>query len=214
MSEQIYYHFLSAKNAFEDLERERIKISLLDDLNDLFEFWPYLRHKTGEEIKRYQEVHKAISREYGLLCFSTDRAEQLLWTSYADRHKGIAIGFEVLNKVPLKVDYTSDEKRPKILLTDDLEKNKKLFLNLATKKYERWKHENEHRILVKLDDCLRKDPYFLNFENRLNVKEVVLGSRFDYKNEKEYAEKLANKFKAIVISTRPERQGYKITKRG
>ncbi len=90
---------------------------------------------------------------------------------YADKHKGIAIGFKILkDKIPFEVKYRSVLKRIKFELTDNEEENKKLFLNLAEIKSEDWSYEKEYRMLVKLDDCDKgknKSFYLMNFTDKL-----------------------------------------------
>ncbi len=213
MSEQIFYHFLSSTHAIHDLERKMIRISTLDTLNDPFELMPYLRYKDPKKRKRYHNIRKEISKKYGLLCFSQSWNEPLLWGHYADKHKGIAIGFEILKDEILKVDYNPDPIRKQFELTNDSKINEKLFLGLAKVKYQEWHYENEYRILVKLKDCTKIDGhYFIQFEDRLKVKEIVLGSKYD--NNKEYVLELAKRLDAKVIPSRMEWQGYKIKPRG
>jgi hypothetical protein len=145
MSEQIFYHFLSSSNAIHDLERKMIRVTRLDDLNDPFELSPWVRYRDSKVRKRFHDVRKAISKKDGLLCFSGSWREPLLWGHYADKHKGIAIGFEISNYKILKVNYETE--RVKLELTDDREKNEKLFRDtLANVKYKKWDYENEYTI--------------------------------------------------------------------
>lgn len=213
MSEQIYYHFLSSKNAIDDLEREMIRISTLDTLNDPFELMPYLRYLDPKKRKSYTNVRNEISKKYGLLCFSDNWHEPLLWSHYADRHRGIAIGFEILKDEIRKVGYPDDPLRKQIDLTANPRINEELFLSLATIKYHKWKYEQEHRILVKLKDCTELDGHhFMQFKDRLKVKEIVLGSK--YGRNKEYIQALAGRLGATFIPTRLQWQGYQIVEKG
>jgi len=215
MRQQEYYHFLSHKDAIDDLKRERIKVSLINELNDPFELLPYLRYKEHEKIKLYQNIHKAVSKKYGLLCFSRTWNEPLLWGHYADTHKGIAIGFEILKDEILEVKYGSESKRIKFELTNNPEQNEKLFLGLAKTKYEKWAYEEEYRILIKLEDCeIDNNKYFIRFDNRLKVKKIVLGCRFDFKKEIKNITKLAKQLHAEIIPTRKGWEDYKIRQCG
>lgn len=213
MNKQIYYHYLSSRNAIHDLERQMIRVSTLDTLNDPFELMPYLRHVGGENLKRYMEVRNKVSKIYGFLCFSTITTEPLLWSHYADKHKGIALGFEVLNPEIFNVVYDSNPIRKQIDLTEDIIRNKALFLDLAKIKYIKWEYEQESRMIVKLDECIKIDGhYFIEFKSRLKVKEIKLGAFYD--NSKEYISELSIKLNAEIIVCRLERQGYKIIKDG
>ena len=169
MNEKIYYHYLSSELAIDDLIKERIRVSTLDTLNDPFEMMPYRRYEF-EKRKLYIKVFREVKRRWGLLCFSPSWEEQLLWAHYADGHKGIALGFEILEDEILKLTYTPNEIRTQFDLTDDLEENIKKFLNLAKVKYKEWLYEKEHRILVRLEDCIMDDNlYFIPFGDRLNT---------------------------------------------
>lgn len=208
MSEQIFYHFLFSSNAIHDLERKMIRVSRLDDLNDPFELSPYLRFRDSKVRKRFHDVRKAISKKHGLLCFSGSWSEPLLWGHYADKHKGIAIGFEISNYEILKVEYVG--KRVKLELTNDLQENERLFLNtLGRAKYEKWTYENEYRLWARLEDCTMIDgQYFIQFGNSLKVKEIVLGCKYD--NSEEYILKLSKDLGVKVIPSRMAWGEYKM----
>lgn len=213
-NEQTYYHFLSSKDAIDDLENERIKISVINELNDPFELLPYLRYDEKEKRQRYVDIREKVSKKYGLLCFSKIWGEPLLWGHYAEKHKGVAIGFEILKDEILRVEYSPELKRTKFDLMDNQEDNKKLILDLAQIKYQKWSYEEEYRILVKEKHYTNINGiHFLDFKGRLKVKEIILGSFF---NEDRYDKmiELTKKFEAKIIATRLEWQGYKINKCG
>lgn len=216
MNGQTYYHYLSSKHAMADLKNKRIKVSTLNTLNDPFELMPYRRYEFKER-QPYNKVFREILKKWSLLCFSQDWSETLLWSHYADKHKGIAIGFEILQDAVLKVDYNPDPIRKQIGLTSGSKTNEKLFLDLAKVKYKKWEYENEYRILVKLKDCLPPTAdglRFLEFGDRLKVREIVLGCKFDHKKEKENIIKLAKQLGARVIPTRQGWEDYKIHRCG
>lgn len=216
MDKRIYYHFLPSKYAIDDLKRKRIKVSTLDTLNDPFEMMPYRRYKFKER-QPYNKVFRTISKKWGFLCFSQSWYEQLLWAHYADRHTGIALGFNILRDEILKVKYDSDPIRTKLKLTNDPKDNEEKFLSLAKVKYQEWKYEKEYRILVKLKDCepeidkrTEKFNYFLKFGDRLIIKEIVLGCGFNHKKENENVSRLAKQLGAEIIPTREGWEDYKI----
>jgi hypothetical protein len=217
MNGQIYYHFLPSEFAINDLENEWIKVSTLGELNDPFELKPYLRYGFKER-QPYHKVFREISKKWGLLCFSNDWNEPILWSYYAKKHTGIAIGFNILQDQVLKVNYGSDPKRQQIKLTNDKKTNEKLVLSLANVKYKKWEYENEYRLLVELKDCISKDYLpqekrdlcLIKFGERLKVKEIVLGCNFDHEKEKKRIINLAIKLTAKIIPTREQWEGYKI----
>jgi hypothetical protein len=114
-----------------------------------------------------------------LCCFSSaDVApfdEILLWSHYADKHKGVRIGFELpLGPQPdftlKRVDYS----KHRILVPMDADvKGQKVQSALKAAmftKAEGWRYENEYRILVPHDRCAhgtsdKGEPQsFMNFE--------------------------------------------------
>lgn len=216
MSERVYYNFLSSKDAIDDLENEWIKVSTLNELNDPFELEPYLRYDFKDR-HAFHNIRRRISKKWGILCFSDNWNEPILWSYYADKHKGIAIGFNILQDKVLRVDYSSDPKRQKIKLMNDKNTDEKLFLDLAKVKYKKWEYENEYRILIKLKECIpkkKRDLYLIRFGNRLKVRKIVLGCKFNHEKEKEKITKLAIKLNAEIIPTREEWEGYTINQCG
>lgn len=210
MDGQIYYHYLSSKYALNDLENRRIKVSTLDTLNDPFELMPYRRYGFDKR-QYYNKVFRDISKKWGLLCFSRSWKEQLLWSHYAEGHKGIALGFELTQDKVLEVKYTPNQKRTRFELTNNPKENEEKFLNLAKVKYQEWEYEKEYRILIKLDGCIEDDGlYFMPFGDRLKIKEIVLGCRFNDENKKEIIARSAKQLKAKVTQTRPGWEDYLI----
>ncbi len=213
MKRQIYYHYLSSKCAIDDLIKERIKVSTLDALNDPFEMMTYRRYRLLKKRKAYIKVFREVKRKWGLLCFSPSWEEQLLWAHYADGHKGIALGFKIPKDGILKLTYTPNNIRTQFDLTDEPEENEKKFLSLAKVKYKEWLYEKEHRILVRLENCIvdkKNELFFIPFSKSLKLKVIVLGCKFDYKSNKETIIKLRKKLNAKVIATRPGWEDYKI----
>lgn len=217
MNGTLYYHFLDSKYAIHDLERKMIRVSTLDTLNDPFELLPYLRYGNHKKVKNYLNVRKKIQDFYGLLCFSKTWREPLLWSHYADKHRGIALGFQINTLDIFDVIYDSNPLRRQFDLTSDPITNKTFFLDLAKFKYIKWQYEEESRILIKLEDCIKIDGnYFIEFKNILKVKEIRLGANYDYNaNDNKYLIQLASaNFNAEIIPCRLERQGYKINRDG
>jgi len=217
METKIYYHFLSSEHAIENLKRKRRKVTTIDnDINDPFELMPYRRYEF-EKRQQYIQVFKSVAQKWGILCFSQTWQEPLLWAHYADNHKGIALGYEMPEGGLKKVDYVSNPIRTEIELSHDQDENERNLLELAGVKYEGWKYEEEHRLLVPLKDCPQENGlYFIPLGDNLKIRNIILGCRFDHdeKNNVEEIKELAMGLGADVIATRPEWQGYRIQKCG
>lgn len=134
----LVYHFLNAHYGLEGIRERRIKISRLMELNDPFEFLGV--DLSGREFRKALKATKAtISKTQGILCFSKTWKNPVLWGHYADKHKGICLGFEVPRAVLEKVDYVDFRfPRPKVL--DEIFMKKLLFTKFA-----HWQYEQEYR---------------------------------------------------------------------
>ena len=137
---QRVYHFVSARYGLDDLRQRRLKVALLDELNDPFDLWaiaqpnPVLR-------QAIRATKKQLAKECGMLCFSMDWHNPLLWSHYADRHRGVALGFDVEEEKLKKVAYV--ETRPVLTKIDFDVADWLLFT-----KFVDWQYENETRIYV------------------------------------------------------------------
>jgi Protein of unknown function (DUF2971) len=171
---------------------------------------PYRRFGFKER-QPYSEVFRTVSKKWGILCFSQTWKEQLLWAHYADKHKGIALGFEIQEGELLKVTYVSSEIRTKIELTDDNNDNERKLLDLAKIKFREWEYEKEFRLLIPLKDCQQeKGIHFTSFGDNLEIRKMVLGCRFKHKEQGRKISELAKKLGLDIIATRPGWENYLI----
>jgi hypothetical protein len=154
------FHFLSCKHALAAIEQQRIKVSRLDDLNDPFEL--YAMQLKGKGHRRTFKAWKNHMAEItGLLCFSKSWHSPLLWSHYADRHRGVALEFELSEKYVHEVTYEPER------LALDIDKKlvaggltKREINRLLTTKFEHWKYEDEVRIFVKPSECVEEGKFW------------------------------------------------------
>lgn len=162
------YHFVSLCHGLDDLRHRRLKIAQLDELNDPFELWAIAQ--PDQHLRREIEATKQqMAEQYGLLCFSLDWQNPLLWSHYADRHRGLPLGFDVNEQILKQVSYVKD--RP-VLEKIGIETAHRLLFT----RYEDWRYEQEARIYTTLKD---PDPktglYFAAFGEQLVLREVIAG---------------------------------------
>lgn len=217
----IYYQFLSSRNAIIALERRMIKVSRIKTVNDLFELQPYLRFKINDKRKQFTEIRKKVANTYGMVCFSTNWQEPIMWGHYANSNKGIVLGFEILsNRFTIKeVTYPSD--RVKVSIDPQSITPIEYIEAVGFIKYEGWSYEKEHRFFVKLDECvLIEGNYFLKFSNDLELKKVIIGPSHPYKTTKNYTKtakylvELVKNTGAEIIVTRAEFGRYRVVRCG
>lgn len=138
------------------------------NFNDPFDLWalaqPDAQLRSG--IKRWK---KQMTESYGVLCFSRSWRNPLLWSHYAERHQGFALGFDFEDGFLKEVGYTN--RRPVFTAI-----NEKAVRHLLYTKFADWKYEQEVRVYLRLQD---KDPdsalYFAEFSDKLALREVIVG---------------------------------------
>jgi hypothetical protein len=167
------YHLTSAEYAVSAIVFRRLKVARFSTLNDPFEL--QARSALDGRVRGglMADKHK-MDQENGLLCFSEDWTDPVLWTHYGARHTGICLGFDLKEGIARKITYQNDRLRDHELakMTDE----EVLDLLLHTK-FESWKYEREWRLLVRLADVAREgDLHFFEFGNQLKLAEVVLGA--------------------------------------
>ncbi len=162
------YHFLPAHHALNDLRHRRLKIARLDELNDPFELWAVAQ--PDRRLRRaFRETKDEMARRFGVLCFCLSWHNPLLWSHYADRHRGAALGFDVDNQILKAVSYI--KQRP---VLEQI--NMEVAHWLLYTKYMGWEYEQEARIFTTLEDRDHASGlYFADFNEQLVLREVIVG---------------------------------------
>jgi hypothetical protein len=204
------YHFLPAAHALDDIEKRRIKISEVDQLNDPFELWCLSLEDSGLR-ERLRDYKRTMSDRFGLLCFCGGWSNPLLWSHYADKHKGMCLGFDIDNDTVKPVKYVRD--RPSVGSTL-IENSKALLDHLLWTKYIDWQYEEELRAWVRFDE---RDPlakfYFYDFGEHLQLKEVVAGPLCD-RTEIEIRDALGTMRDVDVIKARLAFRTFRVVRMG
>lgn len=171
------YHLLPAEFAINNIALKCMKISRYDDLNDPFEL---MSGNLGDKDLRIALtlIKKEFQKEHGLLCFSKSWKNPVLWSHYADKHRGIALGFDVDDLYLTYVKYSN--KRLDIKFNDGkiLDHVDHAFIDkLLCTKYKHWEYEEELRLHVDMEKMKDENGiYFLDFESaNIELKEVILG---------------------------------------
>ena len=165
----LVYHFLNSRYGLEALREGRLKISRIMDLNDPFEFLGV--DLANREVRRaLKEEKERLSTERGILCFSKSWRNPVLWSHYADRHRGLCLGFEIPRRLLEPVDYV-DTRWP-VPARPDLEFVKRLLFT----KFCHWQYEQEWRAFVNLETEIG-GHYFMPFSNDLQPRYVIVGDQ-------------------------------------
>ncbi len=101
--------------------------------------------------KGIEDIRRNMASKHGISCFSEVYANMLMWSYYADGHKGYCLEFdsseEPFNK-PKKVEYVEEIPPfdPAILLDEGNSTGDVIQTFLVTK-YKGWSHEREWRVI-------------------------------------------------------------------
>lgn len=163
------YHFLNEQFGLKDLKERRLKVAQIMDLNDPFEFLGV--DLTNKDLRRaLKETKQELSKSNGLLCFSRNWTNPLLWGHYADKHKGLCLGVEIPDAHLAEVEYVS-ERLPAPPAIDE-----PFIKKLLLTKFKHWQYEKEYRVFVSLTDEIN-GYYYADFSDSLRLKQVIVGDQ-------------------------------------
>src|SRR5580658_3045414 len=180
MSHVRVYYFVEARWAIENIREQRLKVSRFFDLNDPFELF------AGEQSdkpfrKKMSGWAEKVNQQEGLLCFTQSWRDPLMWSHYADRHRGMCLGFDVDDSLFARINYS-----PRRLPLDKWKHlncagpPKELKQLLLSTKCARWEYENERRVILPLASLRKenlngKDLFFRCCDDKLRLVEVISG---------------------------------------
>jgi hypothetical protein len=178
------YHFLSEANAIDDLKNRRIKISRFADMNDPFELLAV--ELSDKEVRRaFLRTRRQIDTKYGVICFSRAWSNPVLWSHYAEKHRGVCLGFDIPDDLAIHVRYNGERLMRNVIR--DFSRgmlDEKFMIKLLGTKYKDWEYEDEVRVFANLKKRDKeKGQYFKGFGEDLTLRDVVLGARWEGETE-------------------------------
>jgi len=202
----ILYKYLKPKR-IDVLENKRIAFPRLFDQNDPYEGQLALlpdANEMDEALKDDFRVEQVAYRvhfenrysQFGVLCLCEENNNLLMWTHYAENHKGFAIGFDTTNPFfasKWEMDYFLDERIVgegfgSIRKMDYKTEKKKINIGDNYSMYDiffmksfHWEYEQEYRIVKNIsksteatDIDMSKQVPLIQFPVDA-VKEIILG---------------------------------------
>lgn len=187
---RLYKYVRFYEHSLDILRNRRIWFSTPERLNDPFEF---SFHLTAMHIGRIPidkvSLEAAVTdmRQYGVLSLSEISDNILMWSHYADSHKGFCIEFERTDSNELGnwdhcLPVLYDEYLPTFAPAELLDK--KVVSNILTTKSRLWSYEKEWRILAKKGNQTHPLPG--------NITGIVFGYRMPVDERREIAEILGD----------------------
>ena len=176
------YYMTSSKFAVNDIGLCRLKVARFSEVNDPFELLGLNCHdpNTRKLAARFRESQ---NNKAGLLSFSANWTNPVLWSHYAARHKGICLGFDLKRTTVQDVEYNDErlrEELPDHKNPDTIPEGIKDRL-YRTKSGD-WKYEQEIRVFVDLKKATTEGAlHFWPFDENMRLAEVILGPRCDQK---------------------------------
>ena len=177
------YRYLPADAAIKTIESRCFRVSRITELNDPFE-WSFgfdgsRPERIAEDRRERDEMIQEFNEKWGVLCFCEVFKDPVMWSHYADRHRGLVIEIKanVHEDAYHKVLYS---RRPILQQNwlDDRERHaqelKGTFKKFFRFKARSWKYEREWRVVISLNQCEFAGGMFLwripdNFVTRVIV---------------------------------------------
>lgn len=209
----------SAKNAVKQLPIDDI----INSLNHPEEYKSILRaankaHIVPENIRKnitsedsaleyLKFIVDALSKSIGIVCLTKNNKNVLMWSHYADQHKGAVIGFDgnkLSNKI-FKVNYGLSRVKIKYGQLNNPENVLPLFLRKSID----WEYEDEYRCFYDLNSCIKiknddSKSGFLYLQSLPDgaIEEIVFGCRVSQEDKDSLLQIINEKYNAENIRLR------------
>ena len=172
----VLYKLRDARFGQRAIKERRLKVARLLDLNDPFDL---LSPRLGPEGNALLQVAKRQWHdEFAIICMSANWQNPVVWSHYADAHKGIALGFWTDPSIFLPVQYKTErpvpQGWPRRFTEADLEE-------IISTKFCDWSYESEYRGTFEFDAHTVGDgePHFEPFSPQMKLVEVIIGCASD-----------------------------------
>ncbi|MDF3086372.1 DUF2971 domain-containing protein [Burkholderia sola] len=154
-----------------------MKISLFDELNDPFELLSHIL-PSREHRQVAQVLREHLSKQRGVICFSTDWKNPVMWAHYGAKHYGVCLGFDIPDEHAMQISYESNRLDFNIdLSTHNAGVTPEMVKAMLLTKFEAWRYEKEYRVVAELQDKGEDGHYYAEFGENLMLREVIIGVR-------------------------------------
>jgi hypothetical protein len=178
------YRYLSAIHGLQVLQSAELKVGRMLELNDPLDCQPAI--VTAPE-NLDDDAYAAFARRFlgtlhegfGLVCYSAVIDDPVIWSHYADAHKGMVLEFE-FETPPLGVNYPPNDLRPQLDPNDpEIQGDSLWAITIGfTWKAKSWEYEKEYREFIELSACRMAGSHYFCSPNGI-LRRVILGIRCD-----------------------------------
>lgn len=188
-SKAMVYRYLNQQFGLLALQQRKWKIGRLLELNDPLDCQPVLRNSDGS--LGLSGAHPSLTDIYekiGIICYSKSISDPVIWSHYADSHRGMAFGFDYPQTgagTLFEVNYPSSDSRV-ILDYNELDEqiqkeNTDASLSIISKgfiqKAKSWAYECEYRHFIYLHGCTMEGPHYFRCMPIEHLRRIILGVR-------------------------------------
>jgi hypothetical protein len=154
-----------------------------DDVGDIIR----MNSEEIEVVNNYKEKIKDL----GVICYSSNQCNLLLWAHYADNHNGMCLVFDVDNTKEKLYNISYQDRFPDVDLTGDSEDYVEIIKIVTTKSAD-WKYEQEYRQVFIMKNILYEYPG--------KLVEIIFGCRTPFDDIKMVSNIAVSKNPGILIS--------------
>lgn len=173
----LVYYYTNEKFGREDLQLERIKVSDATDLNDPFDHMPMDMSDAAFRAAVRQSLPQ-LAQHQGFICLSRIYTSVLMWSHYADKHKGVCLGFEVPDGALTEIKYVPKRIYGHVAANNTpTEAEQEYFLRIVSTKHVGWSYEQEMRFFIPRTKQIRDGAFwFYRFAHDMRLRRVVIGA--------------------------------------
>ncbi len=161
------------KRIFDILGKNRLYAPSPREFNDPFDC--IVKLEEPNQAKREEGIQGRVNDQAGVLSFSENNDNILMWAHYANKHYGVCLefAFNRWGNMPVhwdKVDYMME--RPLLTLLSEEQNAAGTLQKIAFTKHKDWEYEKEWRII-----CSFKDPSdrYLEFPEKNVLTGIIFG---------------------------------------
>lgn len=172
----LVYHFTKSEHALANIRNRQLKIAEIFELNDPLELLS-VALRSEDERELLQSWKRDFAQKFGMICFSRDWQNPVQWSHYADRHKGICLGFDVPKVLLQRVTYESYRPKANLALLNSQGRLTEAWMrSLLARKFRHWSYEKEERRWVPTAQLHRQDGLlFQPFDDQMKLRKVIVG---------------------------------------
>lgn len=139
-----------------------------------------IRDKSNFQIKNFENLINETLDKVGVLCVTEKWDNFLMWSHYADNHRGVCVGFksdtDIFSKA-IKVNY--QEEKPIIAIPVQISDMESVYRSTYQTKAKFWETEKEWRVLKKpFSDAHREHE--IQYTKRMNMNEQDAKLYYDH----------------------------------